>query len=145
MTRKKIVILAILIIGLMALPVEAHHKDGHDKGGGPGGLTASVFADSDPAIAGSIVRIKGCDYDIEQPPTAEIEHGTVIDKIGLWVWAQDLDDCEAGRIDFPYQTVEPNTYTIRVFQRGKNKKLALVAEGTFEVQKAHALIVVPSS
>ena len=126
---RRLLILVVLGLALLINPSEAHHKPGHDRG--PGGLTATVFAEPDRAPAGVVVVIRGCGYSTDVAGSAEIEHGTTLEKTGVWVLTSGCD--EGGRIAFPFKTTEANTYTVRVFQKQKNKKVALVAQGTFEV------------
>ena len=55
----KMAILATLFIavGILAMPVEAHHKPGHDKGGGPS--SASMTVTPDPVMAGESYQVFG--------------------------------------------------------------------------------------
>ncbi len=56
---KKLAILAILFIGVLVLPVEAHHKPGHDKGGNP---KAQPVLTVDTATVGQPFDINGTGF-----------------------------------------------------------------------------------
>lgn len=101
--------------------------DGNGNGNGNGGsTTATVFAEPNPADAGSVVRVKGCGYENDRAVEVRIEHATYTEAYGVWVWAD-------GCIDFPLQTAEPGTYGIKAYQHAGHKMI-LKAEGTLEVQ-----------
>lgn len=55
---KRLAILGILILGLIAMPAEAHHKDGHDKGGRPPSVSLSVV-EAPPYSFGQQISIAG--------------------------------------------------------------------------------------
>ena len=86
--------------------------------------SASLAGSPNPADAGSVVHIVGCGYDAGTE--VHIEHATKTDAYSVWVWGN-------GCIDFPYQTAEAGTYSLKAFQQGK-RGLTLLAEGTLEVQ-----------
>lgn len=128
--QRLIMFVVVLLAGLLAMPIEAHHKDGHL--GGPS-IVPTVFAEPDLVVIGSVVRVKGCNYDFMTSAIAEIHYGADIDIFGIGVWAQDINDCKAGRIDFPFLVSDIGIHTVKVFQKQKNKKTIQVAEGSFEV------------
>jgi hypothetical protein len=124
-----VVILAAAVGGGPALAAKGGNGKGkalgHDNGNGnPGSTTATVFAEPNPADAGSVVHIAGCGYDAAVE--VHIEHATYTEAYGVVVWA-------SGCFDFPLTTAEPGTYVLKAFQQGK-RGLILMAEGTLEVQ-----------
>ncbi len=63
---KILAILAILFIGLLAMPVEAHHKPGHTQGGGNGGgpsSGASMTVTPNPVTAGETYTVHGTGFE----------------------------------------------------------------------------------
>ncbi len=126
------VTLSVLAIGFGAPSIDAA-PGGNGKGKAVGlashsggSTTATLFADPDPANAGSVVRIQGCGFRNDRSAVVEIQHNGTTDAYGVWVWAD-------GCIDCPYQTAEAGTYGLQAFQESGHK-MTLVAEGTLEVQ-----------
>ncbi len=129
-------LLSVLAIGFGSQSIDAArggngngkavgHTNGNGNGNG-GSTTATLFADPDPADAGSVVHIKGCGFRNDRSAVVEIQHNGTTDAYGVWVWAD-------GCIDFPYQTAEAGSYGLQAFQES-SPKMTLVAEGTLEVQ-----------
>ena len=56
--KKLIVILSALLIGVLASPVEAHHKQGHDKGGGNKAVILTIV-ETAPYTFGNQISIVG--------------------------------------------------------------------------------------
>ncbi len=127
-----VVLVSVMAIGFGAPSIDAA-PGGNGKGKavglanhGGGSTTATLFAEPDPANAGSVVRIQGCGFHNDRPAEVHIEHNGTTDEYGVWVWAD-------GCIDFPYQTAEAGSYGLQAFQESGHK-MTLVAEGTLEVQ-----------
>lgn len=129
--------IAVVLVSVMAIGFGAPSIDAAPGGNGKGkavGLashsggstTATLFADPDPADAGSVVHVKGCGFRNDRSAVVEIQHNGTTDAYGVWVWAN-------GCIDFPYQTAEVGSYGLQAFQESGHKT-TLVAEGTLEVQ-----------
>ncbi len=101
--------------------------NGNGNGNGNGdSTTATLYAEPDPADAGSVVRIKGCGYSIKTSVVINIEHNGTTETFWAWVFSD-------GCFDGGYQTAEAGTYVLQAFQQS-SPKMTMVAEGTLEVQ-----------
>ncbi len=132
------VLVAVLAIGFGSPSIDAARggngngkafglANGNGNGNGNGESTATVFAEPNPADAGSVVRIQGCGYSTDTWVVVHIEHNGTTEIFGTGVWA------DGGCIDFPFTTSEPGTYSLEAFQLAK-RDMKLVAEGTLEVR-----------
>ena len=127
------VLVSVMAIGFGAPSIDAA-PGGNGKGKaiglashGGGSTTATLFADPDPAEAGSVVHIQGCGYSTDTWVMVHIEHNGTTEIFGTGVWT------DGGCIDFAFTTSEPGTYVLEAFQTSR-RKTTLVAEGTLEVQ-----------
>lgn len=126
----KIAILAtflFIMVGILAMPVEAHHRDDHDKGGG--GSTASMNVTPDPVTVGESYQVHGMGF-------GDFDH------VHLSIASPGC--CSASNV-FPDSNGEfilgktagvPGTYRFTAIvhsAKGKSDKLKVVATLEFEV------------
>jgi len=118
-------ILVILFIGLLVSPVEAHHKDGHDQGGGPT-AKATMTVTPTPVTAGQSYQIHGTGFDFDHVHLSLASPGCCSAHKVFPV---------GGEFDFVKRSGAPGTYTITaIVHSSKSGKLKTVATLEFEVQ-----------
>ena len=101
---RTILILAILFISLLASPLGAHHKDGHNKGPQPS-LDASFQVTPSSPTAFDSMFIEG--FDFEPGELVQV----IIGEVFLTVWGRFIPDTN-GYFSFTTKTRHPGTYQI---------------------------------
>ena len=101
---KKLAVLLILFVGLLVLPVEAHHKPNHDKGPAPT-LDASFKVTPNPATANSLILIEGFDFE----PGESVQ--VMLQNVWCCIWGQQIPDGN-GQFSFTTRTRDPGTYKL---------------------------------
>ncbi len=96
----------LLVVGLLAMPAEAHHRDGHDKGGKPiPTLDASFRVTPNPATAFSVISVTGFDFE----PGQEVQ--IILQPVWCCVWGRFTPDIN-GEFSFITRTSNAGTYKL---------------------------------